>query len=118
MSGTDQDAHGSPAAGRPASRSPGLVKPQSLPADFPLAPLEEDPSIHIAFGPAVPPHQAGEWTGTATQRPPRSAAAQAQRDRERLLALQLLDLEWTSLSREMQQAVVALLHAVTTGREG
>lgn len=55
-------------------------------------------------------------TSTTTHQPADEAAIQVQRDKDRLLALQLLDLEWTSLPPEVQQAIVALLHAVTTGR--
>lgn len=76
--------------------------------------IQEDTSTVVSLRQS--PVQCSPVTSTTTQSPGDQAARQAQRDRERILALKLLDLEWTSLSPDVQQAVVALLHAVTTDR--
>lgn len=76
--------------------------------------IQEDTSTVVSLSQS--PVQCSQVTSTTTQSAADQAARQAQRNRERILALKLLDLEWTSLSPDVQQAVVALLHAVTTDR--
>jgi len=60
----------------------------------------------------------GPEASTSTGTPSRAGnpAVDAQRDRERRFALQLLDLEWTTLSPEERQAVITLLGAAAAGQ--
>jgi hypothetical protein len=78
--------------------------------------IQEDISTVVALSGNAVPGSRGSSTSTTTQLPADEAAVLAQRDRERILALKLLDLEWTSLSPDVQQAVVVLLHALTKGQ--
>lgn len=77
--------------------------------------IQEDTSTVVSISQSAV--QCSPETSTTTQQPAAEAALQAQRDQDRILALELLDLEWTSLSPEVQRAVVALLQTVTEGRE-
>jgi hypothetical protein len=75
--------------------------------------IQEDSSTIVALSGNAVRGSHRSPTSTTTRRSADEGAAQAQRDKERILALKLLDLEWTSLSPEMQQSVVGLLHALT-----
>jgi hypothetical protein len=76
--------------------------------------IQEDTSTVVSISQSAV--RCSPETSTTTQQPAGEAAIQARRDQDRILALELLDLEWTSLSPEVQRAVVALLQTVTEGR--
>jgi hypothetical protein len=78
--------------------------------------IQEDPSAVITFRESAMPFSLGAVMSTATQPPVGEAAIQAERDEDRLLAVQLLNLEWTSLSFRLQRAVVLLLSDLAKGR--
>jgi hypothetical protein len=78
--------------------------------------IQKDTSTFVSLGGGAAQGASRPSTSTTTQQPNEEAVIQARRDRDRLLALQLLDLEWTSLPPEVQQAAVVLLHAVTKSR--
>ena len=78
--------------------------------------IHEDTSTIVSLGGSPAQGIPGSATSTAAHVPAEEAEIQTRRDEERLLALQLLDLEWTSLSPELQQAVLVVLHGVTKGR--
>jgi hypothetical protein len=78
--------------------------------------IQEDTSPVIIFRDSAMPFSPGAGTTTAMQRPASEAAIQAQRDEDRRLAVQLLNLEWTSLPYELQRAVVLLLSDLAIGR--
>ena len=77
--------------------------------------IQEDTSTVVSISQNAV--QCSPETSTTTQQPAAEATIQARRDQDRILALELLDLEWTSLSPEVQRAVVALLQTVTEDRE-
>jgi hypothetical protein len=77
--------------------------------------IQEDTSTVVSISQNAV--QCSPATSTTTQPPADEAAVQARRDQDRVLALELLDLEWTSLSPEVQRAVVALLQTVAEGRK-
>ena len=96
---------------------PQVVGPSSEePVEMGELRIQEDESTVITFRDSALPFSPGAPTSTATQLPAGEAAIQTQRDVDRLLALQLLNLEWTSLPPEVQQAAVVLLHAATKSR--
>jgi len=78
--------------------------------------IQEDTSTVITFRDSAMPFSPSAPTATATQPPAGEAAIQAQRDEDRLLALQLLHLEWTSLPFELQRAIVLLLSGLAKDR--
>jgi hypothetical protein len=95
----------------------GVLRPLNKePAEMEGQRIQEDISTVVALSGNAVPGSRGSSTSTTTQLPADEAAVLAQRDRERILALKLLDLEWTSLSPDVQQAVVVLLHALTKGQ--
>jgi hypothetical protein len=78
--------------------------------------IQEDPSTVIVFRDSAMPFSPGAVRSTTTQLPAGEAAIQAPRDEDRLLAVQLLNLEWTSLPFRLQRAVVLLLSDLAKGR--
>jgi hypothetical protein len=78
--------------------------------------IDEDPSTVISFRDSAYPFAGKSPTETAT-RPP-DAEIEMRRDRERLMALQLLNLEWSSLPYELQRAVILMLHDLAKERRG
>jgi hypothetical protein len=78
--------------------------------------IEEDDSTVITFRDSALPFSPGVPTSTATQLPAGDAVIRTRSDDDRLLALQLLNLEWTSLPYELQRAVVLLLSDLAKDR--
>lgn len=96
---------------------PEIVGPSSEElADIGEQRIQEDTSTLVSLSENAVQSSPGSSTSTTTRQPADEAAIEARRDQDRLLALQLLDLEWTSLPPELQHAVVVLLHDVTKGR--
>jgi len=88
------------------------------PADAEDPRIDEDPSTVISFRDSAYPFAGRSPTESATLPPEGEAAIRMRRDRERLMALQLLNLEWSSLPYELQRAVILLLHDLAKERRG
>ena len=109
------DKSHSPSGIDPRDKRKGIRVSSKEPAVTGEQRIQEDTSTVVSISQSAV--QCSPETSTTTQLPAGEAAIQARRDRDRILALELLDLEWTSLSPEVQRAVVALLQTVTEGRE-
>lgn len=101
-------------AGQEGDRAPRLL--DAGPVEAEEQRIEEDTSTVITFRDSAMPFSPGAVRSTVTQLLAGEEAIRTPSDEDRLVALQLLNLEWTSLPFRLQRAVVLLLSDLAKSR--